>query len=469
MNNSLRFTISSYTNVLWFIITMILSFFIYNNATWLIGDDAVLIDKTGKCIPFSIFDSICYSPSEGRFFPMAYLAYNILLLFNNTHISAIQHYILIAIGFIFFSFFIYSTTKDIIKKVDSKVLGNVVTLLFTFLILQRAYITFNFLFTTIWIDYLLIAGFLFFTYRFIETNKTINAIFSIIFIFYFTFCLEVNFIIPGVFGTILMIFSSMNKHKKNFIFGLTLFTLAFVFLIIYYFFIYRHITIVYDGAHGSEDSFLTNSIKMLLAQKIIIISFIILGIRLYKFYTNNGAFHYFFDTSLITGIVFTIGCLYLKLNWNMYYVIPVILVGFPTLNTLINISNLKSSYLIISLLSLFYVRNFADNILTIQNLRLETSTIVKELDSFYQNNYKFIWKDNDQLSGWDKALTNWRRATFLTFIKQEVNSNINFEANSSSDNEKYIFFYPEESKPLNLNSKSKLISQISGITVIKQN
>ena len=51
--------------IIWAIATFILPWFIVENAQWLIGDDAIIIKKTGSGIPFSIFDTI--KPESGRF------------------------------------------------------------------------------------------------------------------------------------------------------------------------------------------------------------------------------------------------------------------------------------------------------------------------------------------------------------------------------------------------------------------
>ena len=105
MNKLVNFIRNYYSWIIWLVATMILSYFIVHNAQWLIGDDAIIIKKTGSGQAFSIFDTI--NPEAGRFYPLAYYAYNILLLFNKGQISVEQHYILVSIGFFIFSFFIF--------------------------------------------------------------------------------------------------------------------------------------------------------------------------------------------------------------------------------------------------------------------------------------------------------------------------------------------------------------------------
>ena len=85
--------------VVFVILVGVLSFFIVHNAEWLIGDDAILINKTGWGTPFSIWTTI--QPELGRFFPLTYMHENIVLLFPGEMHSAAQHYVLNMILFIF--------------------------------------------------------------------------------------------------------------------------------------------------------------------------------------------------------------------------------------------------------------------------------------------------------------------------------------------------------------------------------
>lgn len=72
------------------------SFFILYNAEWLIGDDAIIIRHTGWGHPFHMSETVI--PSSGRFFPFAYLVYNILWLFGLCSIQA--HFSLVAVVFV---------------------------------------------------------------------------------------------------------------------------------------------------------------------------------------------------------------------------------------------------------------------------------------------------------------------------------------------------------------------------------
>ncbi len=201
MSNLLFFIKNNYSWIIWFIGTFALSYFILHNTQWLIGDDAIVMNRTGSGIPFSIYDQIV--PEAGRFFPLAYYAYNILLLFNEAAVTVLQHYFFVSISFVIFSFYIFKLSKEILySNVNNKLLADTLSLLFTFMMLQRAYSAFSYLFGTIWIDFLLLVIFIYYVFRFIKTQKTYYAIIAFLAILYCIFCIEVIFIIPAQFSDI---------------------------------------------------------------------------------------------------------------------------------------------------------------------------------------------------------------------------------------------------------------------------
>ena len=81
------------------ILTGILAFLIIYNAGWIIGDDAIVIRHTGWGHFFNPADTV--TPSAGRFYPLAYVIYNILPIFQLYSVNA--HFALHTLVFILFS------------------------------------------------------------------------------------------------------------------------------------------------------------------------------------------------------------------------------------------------------------------------------------------------------------------------------------------------------------------------------
>lgn len=466
MNKLVNFIRNYYSWIIWLVATMILSYFIVHNAQWLIGDDAIIIKKTGSGQAFSIFDTI--NPEAGRFYPLAYYAYNILLLFNKGQISVEQHYILVSIGFFIFSFFIFKLSKDILSSFSlKKNVIDLISLLFSFMIIQRAYTTFSHVFSTIWFDYLLLIVFIFYTYQFLKTQKTYQAIISLLAILYCVFCIENIFILPISFGFLLLLFNFKHLSKKEKVFSYSLIAVGLFFLIIYYFVVYRHIIQAYDGSHGAGLSLVENAIDMMLSQKLIIVAVIVYVFRLYMITAKNEKYNKFYDTMFLTGFAYTLGCFVLKLNWGMYYMISVLYTGFPVLYFLHKYINPKYAAIIIVLISAFYIRNFPKNIKTVQTNRFETKSLIKTLEKYKNKNYEFVWRDEVFTSNnWDKTLSDWKKESLSTVLSHEFrDKDFKFQKESVAAN--ILFFFPEEYKKYSLQfiNEENIISQKSGIII----
>lgn len=433
-------------NIYWIVClsaTIILAFFIVHNAQWLIGDDAIIIKKTGSGIPFSIFDTV--SPSSGRYYPLAYYAYNILILFNNGVVSVQQHYILVALGFSFFSIFIFLLNKEIFKKYTvKKYITNSLAFLFSFMIIQRAYTTFSYVFSTIWIDYLLLIVFMFFSYQFYNSQKYIFAIIAILSILYCVFCIETIFILPMSFGILPLLFSFNNLTKKEKWFNISLISVGLFFLISYYFVVYIHITKAYDGSHGAEISLFQNAINMLMNQKLLLVALLVFALRLYFIFIKKEKYDKFYDTMLLTGFAYTLGCFVLGLNWGMYYMISVLFVSFPILYYFNKYFEMKYLIVIILILSIFHIRNFPKNITTVQKDRIETKGLIETLKVYRDKNYTFVWKDKLLVeNNWDKIISNWKKESLSILLTHEFNEpTFKFIENTNERN--ILFFYPDE-------------------------
>ena len=62
-------------------------YYMIHNAHWLIGDEAIVMDHTGKGRPFLPTGFEDMAKNYGRLYPFAYNLYDILLLFHSGYIS----------------------------------------------------------------------------------------------------------------------------------------------------------------------------------------------------------------------------------------------------------------------------------------------------------------------------------------------------------------------------------------------
>ena len=301
---------------LWVVMVAYCVFFIVHNAQWLIGDDSIVIRNTGSGKAF-LPDEVTYNRVNGRFFPFAYLAYNVLLLFNHGYISPTAHYILQAVFFVVFALSFTVLLLKILK--GQSVLWRYLLAFCTIvLVIGRVYPQFIECFSTSWCAHTLIALFLLFTYLFQERQKWIYGVAALFFVNYLCYCGEQYFVFPLLLGTCTLLFQHKSLTKRGKAFNWMLMGSALMFLLLYATLILPHIENAYDGTHGEDVSFIGNAARMFVTQKILILAFVVFMVRLVDLVKNNKRICYF-DILLLTAFGYCCGCAILKLNWSLYY------------------------------------------------------------------------------------------------------------------------------------------------------
>lgn len=289
----------------------ILAFYIVHNAAWMLGDDAIIMRKTGFGKPFYPTDNIF--PEMGRFFPGAYLMYNVLLPFCSNHIGPYAIYILHLIVFVLFSICYLGLIWRIVKP--KSVYDLFVVLLFTFLALFRVHGNFIICFSTLWFGFFLVAFFMYMYYCFLETDKTIYAVGAIVALILYMYRLESNFVLPLIvgIGTLLLAVS-----RKQMIVGGIILLNVLVFFICYYFISYRHVIEFYDGSHGLDTTIWETAIRTFRSQKVLWVALPMLLYRLYCIFVRKNKF-LVYDMFLLAAAAQCWAGWILKLNWSMYY------------------------------------------------------------------------------------------------------------------------------------------------------
>ncbi|GHT58037.1 hypothetical protein FACS18945_3470 [Bacteroidia bacterium] len=452
------------------IILGLLTFFIVYNANWLLGDDAVIMKKTGSGISFALQENVNWN---GRFFPLAYYAYNILLFFNEGYISATAHYALIAVAFVLFgvlcmSLFYNMIKNDNIEKDKNNSVYMWVALFVSLIVIQRVYPQFQNIFTTIWMDYFLVVVFSFFTYLFYSKQSVIYSFVALVAIVYSTYCLENMFVIPLSFGFISLLFGYHALNTKQKLFNIALILNAVIFLLLYYICVYRNTTSFYDGSHGENISVFGNIVNILLSQKILWLSLIIAFVRLYKILSKKEKFNVYFDTMLFSGLCFVLGCFVLKLNWTMYYSIGVVLTMGSVLYYLFKYIKIKwIVFSLMLLLCLFYVRKFPQYITKNQKNRQEIPVKIESIIDYYNNGYDIVWCDNNNDDDWVNGRL-WKKECIRTYIGYELrNKEFNFAQAKSSKS--LIFCYSiVDDLPANIKNEDMiLINNLMEINLYK--
>ena len=302
---------------LWTVLVAVCVYYIVHNAQWFIGDDAIVIRHTGFGRAFLPNDPLTYNRSIGRFFPFSYLAYDVLLLFNNGYISPQTHYVLHAVFFVVFAIAVTILSLRILAS--QKVLFRyVLAFLAVVVFVGRVYPQYTECFATSWCGYTILAVFLLFTFLFYEKGKWIYGIVALLCINYFCYCGESCFVLPLSMGFCALLFQRKTFTLREKFFNGLLVGSALLFLALYAILILPYIESAYDGAHGTSVGLFENAFRMLWAQKLLVLALILFCVRLVDIVRNKKEYT-FYDGLLLTAAACCLGNFILRLNWTLYY------------------------------------------------------------------------------------------------------------------------------------------------------
>lgn len=301
-------------------------FLIMHDPVWTLDDSTIIQSTVGSGRMMHVYDPPGYDldAKSGRFFPLAYMHTNLVLLCTEGYISAKPLFVLNFVlwgGFVVLLFLLcYYVLKE---RLQSKALAEWISLIAVLVICQRVLYNFTVLWTTICIGNLLVVAFcfLFYKYCFGEGKKKwLFGVFSVMTLFYFSFCLESNVILPFAVG-MGMVFA---KNRKDFL-AVSSFVIVLVFFALYGLLILPHVESFYDSSHGENVSIFSNAIRMILLQKLLIVMFIVVAWRFFRIVIKGDSFDSFSDTLLLAGVGLTLGSFVLKLNWGIYYLNSILL------------------------------------------------------------------------------------------------------------------------------------------------
>ena len=307
--------------IVWTVIVLICAFYIVHKACWFIGDDAIVILHTGFGIPFSPTDTIV--PENGRFFPFAYFIYNFLLVFFTGPISAQSHYLLHAVFFIIFALSMTKCSLRILNPIcDNSFLRYIISMLFSIICMGRVIANFLECYSTIWFDYTLVAVFLWALISYVHNHNWCSYAIAVISTFVFVYCLEINFIVPLIIGVIGII--ARNKNINAFCYSLLFISLSF--LVLYGIIILPRLGTAYDPSHGERVSFISNTIRMFWAQKIMVVALPLGFIRVFYIIKSKLSLD-IYDMLFVSAYgLFAGGCI-LRLNWTLYFTLSSLIVA----------------------------------------------------------------------------------------------------------------------------------------------
>ncbi len=438
------------------LLTGILAFFILYHAGWIIGDDAIVISHTGWGHFFSPADTT--NPSAGRFYPLAYVIYNILPIFH-LH-SACAHFALQALVFVAFCIVAFWVCYKAVNPDELTWQNGILIFSAALICIARAYNNFLYAFSTVWVNYALIIVWALCCY-YVHTKQSKTAlVIGLLSITYLTFCVETNFIFPFSYGIIGLLFTWKRTTKLEKAYLWSLVGIGITFLVLYFFICFLHIESAYDGSHGQETTLLSNAFKMFIAQKVLWVVLVLLCWRAYRIFVKKDAFE-FWDTILLTGCAYCCGCAIMKLNWVLYYSLAAIFTVPAVVHYLRQWIGDKWAWIVVLALAAFISRKIPGYIEGNQNCRKDTTETMEVLANHYQAGENLYWYAPDCKNGnFDLIQRDWLHKSLETLLARQINNETyQLQVINSFEGEPGLYILPCENNRLLPDSNDTVISK----------
>lgn len=419
------------------------SYYIVHNATWLLGDDCTTLVYTGWDKPiFGFF----VSPTLGRFFPLNYTIYDILLPFFNGQIPPAAHYTIHILCFILFvgSFMWLSV---FILREQPVWYRYAISFLIVVLIIGRTFINYAQCWTGIWMIFTVLPIFILCSLRFLETTRWWYALIALVTINYVIYYYEIVFIIPLTIGASALLFSFMRLSKPEKTYYASLVASGLLFLILYVVLVLPKVENFYS--HHSDMTLFQNAMKMFIAQKIMWFSVTFLAVRAYCLIRKKASFC-LYDGLLLASCAYFCGAALLGLDFTLYYN-PAVLIAIPAILAYsIRYLKINRALVLFLILAVFYVRYIPNHIKSNQEVRLSTYANVQLYIKQLNGRDAFFYEPNDDsLDKW-----NWEERHIKRFYLEKVagwymkNESFTIESKDNFTGEPGLWQVPSESSKL---------------------
>lgn len=457
------------------LIILIGAFFLIHNAEFLNGDDCAVASHTASGIRFSLKDYTI--PETGRFYPMAFILYNILV--DIGCISIESHFVLHAIIFAL-SIFLFVTICKKSLRIDG--IGTWALFLLCAamgtIMFSRIYQYFVTTRYSLWIDYFLLVLWLNLTFC-VHTKQSVTSAFLGFFVIsYFSYCLEVNFVLPLCYGLSFLLFSKGKSTNLEKTYSLLMIMTSLLYLILYYLFIYSHMgPDLYDASHGSTDNIIVNAIKMFIAQKFLWLALIVLVYKLYLIINKKSEFEWW-DSLLLAGFGYFLGCCLMHLNHTVYFWTASICVAPAILHYLQQYMGDKLTALTFVILAIIMCRRIPMVITDYNNERISAKELWGVVEEKYKGNKTFYFYaplSSDTISNnyvW-RELCEPRLRALIAYKVQD--KSFRFKREEQFDGSTGCWILPHENELLvpesniKISSKGEILYSGNGVSIVDIN
>lgn len=353
---------------------------IMHDASYELSDDTIVQMHIGIGKAFPLDEAHVYSPGKGRFFPLGYQHFNSLLLLSPSGVSANMVYAFESVLWCMFLLVVFLLSKVSLPQNVKGAWRWLIPLCLTVIIGQRTLQFFTVLWTCSTWAFLLLALAILVWYYYCRDRKYWQLGILVLIVAYYTFCGETHAVVSFMIGLCAVLhINRSDKRDMPLIYSMIGVVVLFVGL--YMALIYPYIDSAYDPAHGENVGFVENSIRILLNQKLLLLTIAIFGWRLYKVFVKKEAFDTYSDTLLATSIAIMSANLVLKLNYPIYYT-GAILLSAPAYMRALDYSNKTRKILSIGAVVFVTVYFAPKYYKQIKSIRAQRTAVYQEMVSF---------------------------------------------------------------------------------------
>ena len=394
---------------IWSFVLIICVLYIVKNAHWTIGDDAIVMEHTGSGVPFLLSHMI--NKSVGRFCPLAYMAYNVLLLFGE--VSPKAHYVLEAVFFVIFAVAFTVLALQMLRN-QRPVWRYSIVFFALLLCIGRAYPQYTECFSTAWCGYTWLACFMLFSFLFHERQNWFWGVVALLLANIICYSSETGFILPLGIGGFALLFNWKHLSKKEKWFNGMLVSSALLFLAIYLVFIVPHVN--HYMTHVIDSSPISNALRMLISQKIIIVGFGILLISFIFVVWKKQPYEYY-DAFLLTAAAYFCANVILKLNWTLYYNGAALLCIPAILFYLVKYLNPQIVLFVVGGMGIFYGIKIPKAIKHSQEHRTTSFSQVEKLSNSISDGIPVYWVMPKESNGFGSMIRLCRQDWLTSYIR----------------------------------------------------
>lgn len=364
-------------------LTLLFGYFIVKNADWTWGDDYEFLISTaiGK-MEWSL-----HIANFGRLYPFGHFDFNILTLIPWGR-TPLAHYLWVMFTFFLFVYFSFRFYRLILEETGIKILY--INWLILFVLTFQFYYFYRAFFFLVYperIILLLLTIFFYQYHKFIKYDKTRYAVFALLISLYLLFTKETMFIVFSVVSFFGLVFNFTKLTINRKVFYIILLASVVAFLLIYYFVAYKSAESFY-----SRNSTFSEVLKFSFGNlKVLYLALLVLFWRIFKFIKTRKQDYLVLDLMLISGVLFGLANIILKLPMEYYYFPAVLLVLAPMIFWSVKYFNPKWVIVFMLIFTLYYWRKFPNVIDNVQSLRLNTSKNVIYLADNVRNAKKVLW------------------------------------------------------------------------------